>query len=378
MKKVLFIDRDGTLIVEPQDNWQVDSFEKLDYYPGGFSGLSQIAAHLDYELVMVTNQDGLGLESYPEEIFSSIQEKVLNTFKNEGIIFKKIFIDRSFPEDGLDTRKPGTGLLMEFFDGSYDLSQSFVIGDRLTDMELAKNLGARGIYLENAVDVGHNEITVGMADLEPVIALRTKRWLEIYRFLRAVPRSIEVIRTTQETNVHIALNLDGNGFSKIDSGLKFLDHMLEQITRHGSFDLTIQVKGDLEVDEHHTIEDSALALGQAFQKALGKKAGIDRYGFCLPMDDSLAQVAIDFGGRNWIEWDVKFEREYIGQVPTEMFFHFFKSFSDTAQCNINIKAEGNNEHHKIESIFKAFAKALKMAVRRNLDQMDIPSTKGKI
>jgi imidazoleglycerol-phosphate dehydratase/histidinol-phosphatase len=378
MKKVLFIDRDGTLIKESPDNWQIDSFEKLDYYPGVFSGLGQIARHLNYELVMVTNQDGLGTDSFPEEIFWSIQERIIQTFMNEGITFKKVFIDRSFPGDQRPTRKPGTGMLTEYMDGSYDLEQSFVIGDRLTDMELAKNLGARGIFLDAGMDPGKNEIQVAPEELEPFISLRTTNWEKVYQYLRAIPRSTKVSRKTQETSVVVNLNIDGRGYSDISTGLRFFDHMLDQVARHGSFDIVLQVDGDLDVDEHHTIEDTALALGQAFHESLGNKAGIERYGFCLPMDDSLAQVALDFGGRNWIEWDLAFKREYIGQVPTEMFYHFFKSFSDAALCNLNLKAEGTNEHHMIEALFKAFGKALKMAVNRNMEQMEIPSTKGSI
>lgn len=361
-KKVLFIDRDGTIIKEPPTDFQVDSLEKLEFKPKAISNLRKIAEETDYELVMVTNQDGLGTDSFPEKDFWPAQYKMLKTLEQENVIFKAIHIDKSFAHENLPTRKPGTGLLQEYFSEDYDLAGSFVIGDRLTDIQLAKNLGAQAIFIgENHDDA----------------ALSTGDWDEIYQFLKFPHRVAEVKRTTSETDIFIKINLDGSGKCKISTGLHFFDHMLEQLGKHGSTDLEIQVKGDLHIDEHHTIEDTALALGEAYLKALGDKKGIYRYGFLLPMDDVLAQVAIDFGGRPWCVWDAKFNREKIGEMPTEMFYHFFKSFSDTAKCNLNIKAEGENEHHKIEAIFKGLARAIKMAVQkdpRNLDQL--PSTKG--
>ncbi len=363
MKKVLFIDRDGTLVIEPPIDLQLDSLEKLEFYPGVFQNLSRIANELDYELVMVTNQDGLGTASFPEETFWPAHNKILQSFKNEGIEFSDILIDKSFPEDNLPTRKPGTALLTQYLKGNYDLANSFVIGDRLTDVQLAKNLGCKAIFLNNNT----NEDAV----------LSTSNWAEIYTFLTAQPRAIKVVRTTSETTIEVMLNLDGTGKSAISTGLGFFDHMIEQIAKHGDIDLNILVKGDLQIDEHHTIEDVAITLGDAFLKALGSKKAIERYGFLLPMDDCLAQVAIDFGGRPWLVWDTTFKREKIGDMPTEMFMHFFKSFSDAAKCNLNIKAEGDNEHHKIESIFKAFSKALKMAKTRT-NNYSIPSTKGTL
>lgn len=362
MKKVLFIDRDGTLIIEPPDE-QIDSFEKLVFYPRVFQYLSRIANELDYELVMVTNQDGLGTDSFPEETFWPVQDKIIQAFENEGVIFSDVLIDRSFPHDNLPTRKPGIGLLTPYLKGDYDLASSFVIGDRETDVLLAENLQCKAIFLSEKP--------------HPHAVLSTTDWGEIYRFLKAEPRRGKVMRKTSETDILVEVNLDGTGKSRIDTGLGFFDHMLEQIARHGNIDLNIQVKGDLHVDEHHTIEDTAIALGEAFLQALGRKKGIERYGFLLPMDDCLAQVAVDFGGRSWLEWKVNFKREKIGDVPTEMFYHFFKSFGDNAKCNLNIQAEGENEHHKIEAIFKAFAKAVKMAVKRNANA-GIPSTKGTL
>ncbi len=363
MKKVLFIDRDGTLVIEPPSDYQLDSLEKLEFYPGVFQWLSRIVRELDYELVMVTNQDGLGTASFPEDTFWPAHNKVLQAFQNENIEFDEILIDKSFPEENLPTRKPGTGLLQKYIHGNYDLKNSFVIGDRETDIELAENLGAQGIFL-------------GTNCSRPT-ALTTKSWEDIYQLLKAKPRISKVHRKTKETQIDITLNLDGSGKSNIQTGLGFFDHMLEQISKHGLIDLNVQVTGDLEIDEHHTIEDTALALGEAFLKALGSKKGIQRYGFLLPMDDCLSQVALDFGGRPWLVWDATFNREKIGEVPTELFFHFFKSFSDTAKCNLNIKAEGDNEHHKIESIFKAFAKAIRMAVGKT-ENYSIPSTKGSL
>jgi len=344
MKKVLFIDRDGTLIKEPADE-QIDAFDKLEFYPKVFQYLSKIAKELDFEIVMITNQDGLGTSVYPENTFWPVHNFILKTFEAEGVIFKKQFIDRTFARDNAPTRKPNTGLLTNYFSEEYDLAHSFVIGDRLTDVELAKNLKSQAIFI-NDTQLGTNEITVSKIDLTPVIALETNDWQEIYEFLKLKERSASTIRNTNETKIKVDLNLDGTGKSEIDTGIAFFDHMLDQIARHGQLDLNIKVTGDLEVDEHHTIEDTAIALGEVFAEAIGNKLGIERYGFCLPMDDCLAQVAIDFGGRNWLVWEANFKREMIGKMPTEMFFHFFKSFTDGAKCNLNIKAEGTNEHHK--------------------------------
>mgnify|MGYP005625625487 CR=1 FL=1 len=376
MKKVLFIDRDGTMTLEPSD-YQVDSFEKLVFYPSIFQYLGKIARELDYELVLVTNQDGLGTDSFPEEVFWPYQNHLVKTFANEGIVFSEIFIDRTFPEEQAVTRKPGTGMLTAYLNNrNYDLSSSFVIGDRLTDMELAKNLGAQGIFIDNNADLGADEVTD--TNLEQTIALTTKSWEEIYLMLLLEKRAVRLERNTEETKISIELNLDGSGKSKIDTGIAFFDHMLDQLARHGGVDLNIKTIGDLEVDEHHTIEDTAIALGETFAQALGDKKGIERFGFTLPMDDSLTQVALDFGGRSWLVWEAKFKREMVGQMPTEMFYHFFKSFADGAKANLNIKSEGTNEHHKIESIFKAFAKAIKMAIKRDADKMILPSTKGTL
>ncbi|WP_026809747.1 bifunctional histidinol-phosphatase/imidazoleglycerol-phosphate dehydratase HisB [Arenibacter latericius] len=374
-KKVLFIDRDGTMIKEPADE-QTDTFEKLEFYPKAITFLSKIAKELDYELVMVTNQDGLGTDSYPEDAFWPIHNFIMKTFEGEGVIFDKVFMDRTFPHENAETRKPKTGLLTEYFSEAYDLSNSFVIGDRLTDIELAKNLGAQGIFINDETNFGVGEITVKRKDLDSYIALESNDWEKIYEFLKLKNRVSETYRKTHETDIYIKLNLDGTGKSTIDTGLPFFDHMLDQLARHGQMDLDIKVKGDLEIDEHHTIEDTAIALGEVFNKALGNKLGMERYGFCLPMDDCLAQVAIDFGGRNWLVWDADFKREMVGKMPTEMFYHFFKSFTDGAKANLNIKAEGINEHHKIEAIFKAFAKAIKMALKRDVEKMVLPSTKG--
>lgn len=377
MKRVLFIDRDGTLIKEPADE-QIDSFDKLIFYPKVFQYMSKICKELDFEIVMITNQDGLGTEVYPENTFWPVHNFVIDTFKNEGIVFEEQFIDRTFAKDNAPTRKPNTGLLTKYFSEDYDLENSFVIGDRLTDVELAKNLNAKGIYINDNTNLGTNEITVKCEELDSFIALETNDWKEIYGFLKAKERTGTITRNTNETKIEISLNLDGTGKSNIDTGIAFFDHMLDQIARHGQMDLDIMVDGDLEVDEHHTIEDTAIALGELFNQVLGNKLGIERYGFCLPMDDCLAQVAIDFGGRNWLVWETEFKREMIGKMPTEMFLHFFKSFTDGAKCNLNIIANGTNEHHKIEAIFKAFAKAIKMAVKRDLDKMILPSTKGML
>ena len=376
-KKVLFIDRDGTIIKETYDQ-QIDAFDKMIFYPKVFSNLSKIAKELDYELVMITNQDGLGTAIFPEETFWPVHNFILKSFENEGVVFSKVFIDRTFPEDNANTRKPGTGLLTDYFSAEYDLENSFVIGDRLTDVELAKNLGSKAIFINDNTNYGTGEITVKKDELERVIALESNDWEKIYEFLKLENRTAEITRNTNETKIDIKLNLDGTGKSDISTGIAFFDHMLDQIARHGNMDLVIKVQGDLEVDEHHTIEDTMIALGEVFYKALGNKMGIERYGFCLPMDDCLAQIAIDFGGRNWLVWEADFKREKIGEMPTEMFFHLFKSFTDGAKCNLNIKAEGTNEHHKIEAIFKAFAKAIKAAVKRDPEKMILPSTKGML
>ncbi len=374
MKKVLFLDRDGTIVLEPPVDYQLDSLEKLVFYPSVFQYLSRIAAELDFELVMVTNQDGLGTETFPEDQFWLPHNKVIQAFANEGVEFSEVIIDRTRPEDKAPTRKPGTALLTQYLDGTYDLANSFVIGDRLTDMELAKNLGAKGIWINTDPSLGAEEVT--NKKLDDSIALTTTSWEAIYKFLKLPLRRAEIRRNTKETQIHIQLLLDGNGKSNNDTGIPFFDHMLDQLARHSGSDLSIKVVGDLEVDEHHTIEDTALALGEAYAQALGTKAGMERYGFCLPMDDCLAQVAIDFGGRPWLVWEATFKREMIGKMPTEMFFHFFKSFSDAARCNLNIKAEGNNEHHKIEAIFKSLARAIRMAIRRDPYNQQLPTTKG--
>ena len=361
-KKVLFLDRDGTIIREPED-FQIDSFEKLEFLPYVISSLSKIAAELNYEFVLVTNQDGLGTASFPEETFFPVQDFMIETLKNEGIVFSDIYIDRSFEQDNNPGRKPGVAMLSKYLYVDYDRKNSFVIGDRLTDVQLAKNLGTKAIYLSDEKSY----------DAE----LTTKDWKEIYHFLKTLPRKAAIHRKTTETDILLEVNLDGTGKSNVFTGLPFFDHMLTQISKHGLIDLYIKAEGELYIDEHHTIEDTAITLGEAFYKALGNKKGIERYGFLLPMDDCLAQVALDFGGRSWIEWDVRFTREKIGDVPTEMFYHFFKSFSDHARCNLNIRCEGENEHHKIESVFKAFAKSLKMAVGKSGSDM-IPSTKGSL
>jgi len=376
-KKVLFIDRDGTIIKETADE-QIDAFEKMIFYPKAFTYLGKIAKELDYELVMITNQDGLGTDIFPEDTFWPVHNFIVKAFENEGVVFDKVFIDRTFPKDNADTRKPGTGMLTSYFSEAYDLEKSFVIGDRLTDVELAKNLGAKGIFINDETHLGTGEITVKREELDDYIALESNDWEKIYEFLKLENRVAEISRKTNETDIYIKINLDGTGKSDINTGLAFFDHMLDQLARHGQMDLEIKVDGDLEVDEHHTIEDTAIALGELFFKALGNKLGIERYGFALPMDDCLAQVAIDFGGRNWLVWDTEFKREKVGDMPTEMFMHFFKSFTDGAKANLNIKAEGTNEHHKIEAIFKAFAKSIKMAVKRDAEKMVLPSTKGML
>jgi imidazoleglycerol-phosphate dehydratase / histidinol-phosphatase len=361
-KRVLFIDRDGTIIKEPPTDFQVDSLEKLEFLPKAISNLRKIAEETEYELVMVTNQDGLGTDSFPEKDFWPAQYKMLKTLEQENIFFKAIHVDKTFEHENAPTRKPRTGLLTQYFSEDYDLANSYVIGDRFTDIELAKNLGSKAIFI---------------GDPNPDAELSTTDWDEIYSFLKMPARSAEVRRTTSETDIYIKLNLDGSGKCDISTGLHFFDHMLEQLGKHGSTDLEIKVKGDLHIDEHHTIEDTALALGEAYLKALGDKKGIYRYGFLLPMDDALAQVAIDFGGRPWIVWDAEYKREKVGDMPTEMFYHFFKSFSDTSKSNLNIKVEGDNEHHKIEATFKGLARAIKMAVMRDPNNSNqLPSTKG--
>ena len=376
MKKILFIDRDGTLALEPAD-YQLDALTKLEFYPEVFTYLGKIVKELDYELVMVTNQDGLGTDSFPEDTFWPTQNFLIKAFENEGITFDEICIDRSFPADNAPTRKPRTGLLTAYLDEKqYNMQQSFVIGDRMTDIELAYNLNAKGIFIANDTALATDEVTE--SDLSKSIALTTTSWKDIYEFLKLEQRIVIQKRTTNETDIALELNLDGTGKSQIDTGIAFFDHMLDQIARHGNMDLILNVKGDLEVDEHHTIEDTAIVLGEAFALALGNKLGIERYGFCLPMDDCLAQATIDFGGRNWLVWEADFKREMIGKMPTEMFYHFFKSFTDGAKANLNIKAEGSNEHHKIESIFKVFSKAIKVAVKRDPDKMILPSTKGSL
>ena len=377
MKRILFIDRDGTLINEAPPTYQIDSFDKLEFYPNMFQYLNRIAKELDYELVMVTNQDGLGTVSFPEETFWPVHNFIMKSLENEGIHFSKVFIDKSYPHENLPTRKPAVGMLTEYLDRvKYDLENSFVIGDRITDVQLAKNLGCKAIWLNSDPNLGGTEIKDSVAALQSFIALETISWEEIYTFLKLGLRHVNLDRNTNETKIKIELNIDGNGKSNIHTGLGFFDHMLDQIARHGKMDLNIETKGDLHIDEHHTIEDTGIALGEAFAKALVDKRGMERYGFALPMDEAEAKVLIDFGGRNWLVWNAEFKREKIGEMPTEMFFHFFKSFSDAAKCNLNIECKGDNEHHKIEAIFKAFAKAIRMAVKRDPMSNHLPSTKG--
>ncbi len=377
MKKILFIDRDGTLIKEAPPTYQIDSWGKIEFYPQVFQYLGRIVRELDYTLVMVTNQDGLGTSSFPEKNFWPIQNYILRCFENEGIRFHSVHIDKSFPYEKKPTRKPGTAMLTEYLSNSeFDIKNSLVIGDRTTDVQLAKNLGCKAFWLNNNPELGKNEPVDKMDSLLSYIALETTEWEKIYEFLKTGNRNTHLERKTNETHIAIDMNLNGSGKTEIKTGLSFFNHMLDQLGRHSGMDLKIKVAGDLHVDEHHTIEDTGIALGEALAKALGNKAGIERYGFVLPMDDCLAQVAIDFGGRSWLVWDANFKREKIGDMPTEMFYHFFKSFSDAAKCNLNIKAEGDNEHHKIESIFKAMARAIKMAIKININNMQLPSTKG--
>ena len=371
-KKVLFIDRDGTILVEPAVTFQVDTLEQLEFLPHVIRNLYFIRHKLDFEWAMVTNQDGLGTASYPQENFDMVQHKLIQILENEDIHFDKIFVDKSLPEQNLKTRKPGTGMLESYFTEEYDLANSFVIGDRITDVELAYNMGCKAIIISQKDDL------IQSRDLAKYCALQTTDWDRIAEFLFAGERTAKIERKTKETDILVQLNLDGTGKTEIDTGLRFFDHMLDQIGRHSGCDLKIHVKGDLEVDEHHTIEDTAIALGEALLKALGDKRGIERYGFALPMDDCLCSVALDFGGRAWLVFDGQFKREYVGDFPTEMLPHFFKSLSDAARMNLNIRLEGENEHHNIEGIFKAFAKAIKMAKNRDIYHYELPTTKGKL
>lgn len=375
MKRALFIDRDGTLVIEPPVDYQLDSLEKLEFYPKVFRNLYFIRKQLDFEFVMVTNQDGLGTDFFPEDTFWPAHNKMLKTLEGEGIRFDDILIDRSFPEENSPNRKPRTGMLGRYLSGEYDLANSYVIGDRLTDMQLAVNLGAKGIWLRSD-DSEAQQLLMENPAISPVLI--TDDWDRITEYLFAGERRATVRRTTKETDIFVEVNLDGHGRTEISTGLGFFDHMLDQIGKHSGMDLTVRVKGDLEVDEHHTIEDTAIALGEALSKALGDKRGIERYGYCLPMDDCLCSVALDFGGRPWLVWDAEFRREKVGDMPTEMFLHFFKSLSDAARMNLNIRAEGVNEHHKIEGIFKALARSIKMAIRRDIYRFELPSTKGAL
>ena len=380
MKRILFIDRDGTLIKEAPPTYQIDSWDKLEFYPGMFQWLAKIAAEFDYELVMVSNQDGLGTSVFPEETFWTIQNFVAKSLNNEGIHFSGFYFDRTLPKDNAPTRKPNTGMLTAYLDNpGYDIANSYVIGDRITDVVLARNLGCKAIWLMNDPSLGEEELRSfepPSGGWETCVALQTIHWKDIYEYLKLGLRKVVHERNTNETQIYIELNIDGNGKANIHAGLGFFDHMLEQIARHGKMDLLIDAKGDLHIDEHHTIEDVGIALGEAFTKALADKRGMERYGFALPMDEADAKVLIDFGGRNWLVWKTEFKREKIGEMPTEMFFHFFKSFSDAAKCNLNVECNGENEHHKIEAIFKAFAKAIRMAVKRDPMSNYLPSTKG--
>ncbi len=375
MKTALFIDRDGTIIIEPPVTEQVNSLAEMTFLPGVIRNMAFIRERLSSEFVMVTNQDGLGTDAYPEAVFEEVQNKMLEVLKGEGVEFDDILIDKSFPEEGLPTRKPGTGLLGAYMKGDYDMEHSYVIGDRATDVQLAKNLGCKGILI--------SEVEAGKKLLEEKgltehCALIAENWNKIAEFLFAEERVATVARKTKETDISIRVDLDGNGKCDISTGLGFFDHMLEQIGKHSGIDLMIHVKGDLNVDEHHTIEDTGIALGEAIYKALGSKRGLERYGYSLPMDDCLCSVCLDFGGRPWLVWDAEFKREYVGDMPTEMFLHFFKSLSDSAKMNLNVKAEGDNEHHKIEGIFKALARAIKMAIKRDIYKYELPSTKGTL
>ncbi|MBN9300039.1 MAG: bifunctional histidinol-phosphatase/imidazoleglycerol-phosphate dehydratase HisB [Filimonas sp.] len=376
-KRVLFIDRDGTLIKEAPPTYQIDNWVKLEFYPYVFQYLARIANELEYELVMVSNQDGLGTDSFPEDTFWPVQNFITKSFENEGVKFDALFFDRTFPHENAPTRKPNTGMLTAYMNtAAYDLANSFVIGDRITDVQLAKNLGCKAIWMNTDAALGAAEVTDAQNELDEVVALESTEWKDIYEYLKLGLRKVNHDRNTSETKIHVELNLDGSGKANIHTGLGFFDHMLDQIARHGKMDLTIKTDGDLHIDEHHTIEDTGLALGEAFAQALADKRGMERYGFALPMDEADAKVLIDFGGRNWIVWKADFKREKIGEMPTEMFFHFFKSFSDAAKCNLNVECNGDNEHHKIEAIFKAFAKAIRMAVKRDPLSNYLPSTKG--
>ncbi len=371
---LLFLDRDGTIVVEPPITFQIDTFDQLRFIPGAIGALSKISRQSDYAFVMVSNQDGLGTEAYPEERFVLIQDLILRTLEGEGVTFDAIHIDRTFPEEGAPTRKPGIGMLTQYLDNDlYDLPSSYVIGDRLTDVILAYNLGCKAILLQPKDSPLIDDME---EDYKECCALITDDWNEIALFLIAGGRHATIERRTTETQVKVSLNLDGRGHAEINTGLHFFDHMLHQLATHGGMDVEIMVKGDLHVDEHHTIEDTAIVLGETLAQAVGNKLGINRYGFVLPMDDCLAQVALDFGGRSWLVWDVNFNRERVGDVPTEMFFHFFKSFADAARINLNVKAEGSNDHHKIEAIFKALARALRMALHRDMNRLSLPSSKG--
>ena len=377
MKRILFIDRDGTIIKEAPPTYQIDSWEKLEFYPEVFKYLGKIAEEFDFELIMVTNQDGLGTEIFPEEHFWPIHQHVVKSFENEGISFSATYIDRSLPAEHSPNRKPGTGMISDYLDNpKYDIANSFVIGDRITDVQLAKNIGCKAIWLNNHPGLGGKEVYDDQVALQKVVALESHSWEDVYNFFKSGLRKAVHDRNTSETMIHIEVNLDGAGKADIKTGVGFFDHMLEQIARHGKIDLAIRTHGDLHIDEHHTIEDTGIALGEAFAIALADKRGIERYGFALPMDEADAKVLIDFGGRNWIVWNASFQREKIGEMPTEMFFHFFKSFSDGAKCNLNIECHGENEHHKIEAIFKAFAKAIRMAVKKDPMSNYLPSTKG--
>jgi len=378
MKRVLFIDRDGTLIKEAPPTYQIDSFSKLEFYPQMFEYMGRIARELDYELVMVSNQDGLGTKDFPEDTFWPVQDFVMRSLEGEGIRFTKVHIDKTYPKDNAPTRKPGIGMFTEYLNNDqYDIPNSYVIGDRITDIQLAKNLKCKGIWLNNDPNLGGAEIRDNREELRKnTVALETTHWSEIYSFLKLGLRQVRHERNTNETKISVEANFDGNGKASISTGLGFFDHMLEQIARHGKIDLNISVKGDLHIDEHHTIEDTGIALGEAFAMGLADKKGMERYGFALPMDEADAKVLIDFGGRNWLVWNAEFKREKIGEMPTEMFFHFFKSFSDGARCNLNIECKGENEHHKIEAIFKAFAKAIRMAIKKDPISNYLPSTKG--
>jgi len=377
MKRILFIDRDGTLIKEVPPSYQVDAWEKLEFYPEVFKFMNRIAEQLDYVLIMVSNQDGLGTPSFPSENFWPIHQHVIKSFENEGVSFHATHIDKSFPEEHSPNRKPGIGMFTQYLHtDAYDIPNSFVIGDRITDVQLAKNLGCKAIWLNNHPGLGATEVNDSVEELREYVALERRHWEDIYSYLKSGLRNVVHDRNTNETKIHVSLNVDGDGNSDISTGIGFFDHMLDQVARHGKLDLTVHVQGDLRIDEHHTIEDTGIALGEAIAKALGDKKGIERYGFVLPMDEADAKVLIDFGGRNWVVWNAEFTREKIGEMPTEMFFHFFKSFSDGAKCNLNIECHGENEHHKIEAIFKAFAKAIRMAVKRDPMSNFLPSTKG--